>query len=57
VLIAAQIGMSLVQLVGTAVFLRAERAIALRDPSMDAAHVMVGAYDPARDAPAAFMGR
>ena len=46
VLIAAQIGMSLVLLGGTVIFLRAERAIAVRDPSVDAAHVMVIPYDP-----------
>lgn len=46
VLIAAQLGMSLVLLAGTAIFLRAERAIALRDPSVDAAHVLVAAYAP-----------
>jgi predicted permease len=48
VLIAAQIGMSLVLLAGTVLFLRAERSIALRDPSVDAAHVMVVPFDPPR---------
>ena len=52
-LIAAQLGMSLVLVAGTAVFLRAERAIALRDPSVDAAHVLVAAYEPPNRASAA----
>jgi predicted permease len=55
VLIAAQIGMSLVLLAGTVVFLRAERAITLRDPSVDAAHVMLATYDPPRGTSAAVM--
>jgi predicted permease len=55
VLIAAQMGMSLVLLAGTALFLRAERSIALRDPSVDAEHVMVASYEPPRGATAAFM--
>jgi predicted permease len=55
VLIAAQIGMSLVLLAGTVIFLRAERAIALRDPSVDAAHVMMVPYDPHPGASAALM--
>jgi hypothetical protein len=55
VLIAAQIGMSLVLLAGTVLFLRAERSIALRDPSVDAAHVMIAAYEPPRGASAAIM--
>jgi predicted permease len=54
-LIAAQLGMSLVLLAGTAVFLRAERAIAVRDPAVDAAHVMVAPYEPPRGASAGFM--
>lgn len=54
-LIAAQIGMTLVLLAGTAIFLRAQRAIALRDPSVDAAHVMIAAYQPPRAPSAAFM--
>jgi predicted permease len=48
VLIAAQIGMSLVLLAGTVLFLRAERAIALRDPAVDAAHVMIVPFEPPR---------
>jgi predicted permease len=49
VLIAAQIGMSFVLLAGTVLFLRAERAIALRDPAVDAAHVMQVSYEPTRE--------
>ncbi len=49
VLIAAQIGMSFVLLAGTVVFLRVERAIALRDPAVDAAHVMLVSYEPSRE--------
>lgn len=48
VLIAAQIGMSFVLVAGTVLFLRAERAIALRDPAVDAAHVMLVSYEPSR---------
>lgn len=55
VLIAAQLGMSLVLLAGTAIFLRAERAIALRDPSVDAAHVLVASYVPPQNASATFI--
>jgi macrolide transport system ATP-binding/permease protein len=54
-LIAAQIGMSLVLVAGTALLLRAERAIASRDPSVDAAHVMTVTYAPPRGASPAFM--
>jgi predicted permease len=54
-LIAAQIAMSLVLLAGTALFVRVERAITLRDPSVDAAHVMLAPYAPPRGASAAFM--
>ncbi|HEX6465593.1 MAG TPA: ABC transporter permease [Vicinamibacterales bacterium] len=55
VLIAAQLGMSLVLLAGTVIFLRAEHAIALRDPSVDAAHVMTATYEPPRGTSAAMM--
>jgi hypothetical protein len=55
VLIAAQIGMSLVLLAGTVIFLRAGRSIALRDPSVDAAHVMMVPYDPLPGTSAALM--
>jgi putative ABC transport system permease protein len=55
VLIAAQIGMSLVLLAGTVVFLRGERAIALRDPAVDAAHVMLVTYEPPPETSAAIM--
>jgi predicted permease len=55
VLIAAQVGMSLVLVSGTAIFFRAERAIASRDPSVDAAHVMLVPYEAPRGASAAFM--
>src|SRR5207302_10201135 len=55
VLIAAQIGMCFVLLAGTVLFLRAARAIALRDPSVDAAHVMMVAYEPPRGTSAAIM--
>ncbi|MGH9411624.1 MAG: ABC transporter permease, partial [Vicinamibacterales bacterium] len=46
VLIGAQVGMSLVLLAGTALFLRAERSIAVRSPSVDAAHVLTAPYNP-----------
>jgi putative ABC transport system permease protein len=54
-LIAAQIGMSVVLVAGTVLILRAERAIASRDPATDAAHVMMVTYAPPRGASAAFM--
>ena len=54
-LIASQIGMSLVLLAGTVVFLRGERAIALRDPSVDAAHIMLVPYEPTRGTSATLM--
>ncbi|HEX4568614.1 MAG TPA: FtsX-like permease family protein [Vicinamibacterales bacterium] len=41
--------MSFVLLAGTVLFLRAERAIALRDPAIDAAHVMLVSYEPSRE--------
>ncbi|HEY3886365.1 MAG TPA: FtsX-like permease family protein, partial [Vicinamibacterales bacterium] len=44
VLIGAQVGMSVVLLAGAALFLRAERSIAVRSPSVDAAHVLTAAY-------------
>jgi predicted permease len=46
ILIAAQVGMSVVLLAGMALFLRVERTLAAPDPSVDAAHVMVASYDP-----------
>jgi predicted permease len=54
-LIAAQVGMSLVLLAGTVVFLRGERAITLRDPLVDAAHVMLVPFEPARGTAATLM--
>jgi len=55
VLISAQIAMSIVLVAGTAVFLRASSALAARDPSVDAAHVMTAPYEPPRGASAGFM--
>ncbi|HEX4565415.1 MAG TPA: ABC transporter permease [Vicinamibacterales bacterium] len=55
VLIAAQVGMSLVLVAGTVLFFRVERAIASRDPSIDSAHVMLVPYEPPRGASAALM--
>jgi predicted permease len=45
-LISAQLGMSIVLVAGTGLFLRAERAISSRDPAVDAAHVMTAPYEP-----------
>jgi predicted permease len=46
ILVAAQVGMSVVLLAGTALFFRVERTLAAPDPSVDAAHVLVANYDP-----------
>lgn len=54
-LIAAQLAMSLVLMAGTAIFLRAERAIALRSPSVDASHVLVASYVPSQNASGTLM--
>ena len=50
VLIAAQIGMSLVLLVGTALLLRVEYALGAPDATVDGAHVLIANYDPPRAA-------
>jgi predicted permease len=55
VLISAQIGMSMILVAGTALMFRAGYALAARDPSVDAAHVMMAPYEPPRGASAAFM--
>jgi len=55
VLISAQIAMSVVLVSGTVLFFRASSALAVRDPSVDSAHVMTAPYEPPRGASAAFM--
>src|SRR5262249_32891392 len=55
VLISAQIAMSVVLVAGTVLFFRAGSALAVRDPSVDSAHVMTAPYEPPRGASAAFM--
>jgi putative ABC transport system permease protein len=54
-LITAQIGMSVVLVAATVVFFRAGAAFAARDPSVDAAHVMMAPYEPPRGASPAFL--
>jgi len=51
ILIGAQVGMSVVLLAGTALFLRVEYALRASDPTVDAAHVLIANYDPPRTAP------
>jgi hypothetical protein len=49
-LIAAQVGMSVVLLAGTALLLRVEYALRAPDATVDAAHVLLANYDPPRTA-------
>ena len=54
-LVAAQVGMSLVLLAATAVFLRVEQTLLAPDPTVDAVHVLVANYDrPAAASPGLF---
>lgn len=53
ILIASQIGMSVVLLAGAALFLRVEQSLRTPDPTADAGHVLLANYDPPRAASAA----
>jgi len=53
ILIAAQVAMSVVLLVGTGLFLRVEQALIAPDTTVDAAHVLIANYDP-RPSPSRF---
>jgi predicted permease len=54
-LIAGQVGMSVVLLAGTALLLRVEQSLLAPDPEIDAAHLLVANYDPPASASAALL--